>query len=110
MASSRDPQKLTPLITRLRRGLLGAGVVPVLLAAGLIAGLSTFSVVDIEPGQAAVRLNNVTGGQEAVVTPGWTLRIPFVHTVHVLDAAPHSFSLQGEQDIDDLHVQRLTVR
>jgi hypothetical protein len=110
MASRKDPQKLTPLISRLRRGLLGGGVIPIVLALGLLAGLMTFSVVDIEPGQAAVRLNNITGGQEAVTTPGWTTRVPFVHTVHILDAAPHTFSLQGEQDIDDLHVQRLTVR
>lgn len=80
------------------------------LAAAAVSALSIFSVVDIEPGQAAVRLNKITGSQTAVTTPGWTMRVPFVHTVHVLDAAPHTFSMQGEQNVDALHVERLTVR
>lgn len=71
--------------------------------------LST-SVVDIEPGEAAVRINNVTGGESAVVSPGWTTRIPFVHALYVLDAAPQTFSMKGEQDESALLVPKLTVR
>jgi membrane protease subunit HflC len=95
---------------KFRRFLSGDGAFRIVLAALVLVALSAFSVVDIEPGQAAVRLNKITGGQSAVTTPGWTLRVPFVHTVHVLDAAPHTFSMQGEQDTDALHVERLTVR
>lgn len=95
---------------RLRRLFSGGGMFRLILAALVLAALATFSVVDIEPGQAAVRLNRITGGQAAVTTPGWTLRVPFIHTVHVLDAAPHTFSMQGEESVDALHVERLTVR
>jgi hypothetical protein len=95
---------------RLRNVLTANGVLSITLAAIALLLFFAFSVVDIEPGQAAVRLNRITGSQVAVTTPGWTMRIPFVHTVHILDAAPHTFSMQGETDSDALHVARLTVR
>ncbi len=72
--------------------------------------LMSSTVVDIEPGEAAVRINNLTGSQTAVVTPGWTTRIPFVHSLYVLDAAPQTFSMKGEEDQSDLVVAKLTVR
>jgi membrane protease subunit HflC len=68
------------------------------------------SVVDIEPGEAAVRINNISGSETAVTTPGWTLRIPFVHALYVLDAAPQSFVMKGNADESDLMVRQLTVR
>lgn len=68
------------------------------------------TVVDIEPGEAAVRINNLTGSESAVTTPGWTTRIPFLQSLYVLDAAPQTFAMKGDQDQDDLHVQKLTVR
>lgn len=68
------------------------------------------SVVDIEPGEAAVRINNLTGAQTAIVTPGWTTRVPFVHSLYVLDAAPQSFLMKGEREEGDLLVPMLTVR
>ena len=72
--------------------------------------LLSASVVDISPGEAAVRINNITGSESAVVTPGWTLRLPFVHAMYVLDAAPQTFLMKGEQDESDLVVKKLTVR
>jgi SPFH domain / Band 7 family len=80
------------------------------LAAGLSVLLLAASVVDIEPGEAAVRINDVTGAETAVTTPGWTLRIPFVHALYVLDAAPQSFVMKGDSDESDLLVKKLTVR
>jgi len=82
--------------------LLGAVLVTVWLAAT--------SVVDIEPGEVAVRVNNVTGGQTAITTPGWTIRLPFVHSVHIEDAKPHSFTMSGDRDRGELDVLELTVR
>jgi membrane protease subunit HflC len=80
-------------------------------AAGAISLLFlAASVVDIAPGEAAVRINNFTGSESAVVTPGWTTRIPFVHSLYVLDAAPQTFLMKGERDESDLLVQKLTVR
>jgi membrane protease subunit HflC len=76
----------------------------------VLAGLASFSVVDIEPGQAAVRVNNVTGSQGTVTTPGWIVRVPFLHIVHVLDVAPHPYAMKGDVNQDILHVEKLTVR
>jgi hypothetical protein len=72
--------------------------------------LLSSTVVDIEPGEAAVRINNITGSETAIVTPGWTTRLPFVHSLYVLDAAPQTFSMKGDTDQSDLLVQKLTVR
>jgi len=77
--------------------------------AGLI--LMTTSFTAIEPGQVAVRINNVTGGLVTVTQPGWITRLPFgIHSVYVLDASPQTFSMHGTKTIDDLEVSELTVR
>jgi membrane protease subunit HflC len=72
--------------------------------------LFSASVVDIEPGEAAVRINNITGAETAIVTPGWTTRIPMMHSLYVLDAAPQTFSMKGDQEEGPLVVPMLTVR
>lgn len=82
---------------------------PVATLALLIAG-AYFSVVVIEPGQAAVKVNNLTGGQEAITRSGFTVRIPFLQSVYVLDAAPQTFRMRGERTVDPLNVRSLTVR
>jgi membrane protease subunit HflC len=38
------------------------------------------------------------------------MRLPFVHALYVLDAAPQAFSMKGDTEVNDLLVQRLTVR
>lgn len=79
------------------------------LIAGLI--LMTTSFTAIEPGQVAVRINNVTGGLTTVTQPGWITRLPFgIHSVYVLDASPQTFSMHGNKTVDDLEVSELTVR
>ncbi|MDD9934171.1 MAG: SPFH domain-containing protein [Myxococcales bacterium] len=80
------------------------------LAAIVTAGMLTMSVVDIEPGMAAVRINNFTGRAEAVTQPGWTTRIPYMHSVYLLDASPQTFKMEGDTDSGPLHVRELTVR
>lgn len=80
------------------------------LAIAVTVFLLAASVVDIEPGEAAVRINNITGSESAVTTPGWTLRIPFVHALYVLDAAPQQFLMKGDNDESQLVVKKLTVR
>lgn len=80
------------------------------LAALFTLTFLTFCVVDIEPGQAAVRINNMTGQEVAITQPGWTTRIPFVHNLYVLDAAPQTFSMKGNTDVGPLQVPQLTVR
>ena len=80
-------------------------------AAAVVAiGILMFSVTDIAPGEAAVKVNNLTGNQVAITKPGWTVRIPFIHSVYILDAKPQTFSMAGQRDSDKLHVRELTVR
>jgi len=69
------------------------------------------SFTSIEPGQVAVRVNNVTGGQLTITQPGLVTRLPFgIHTVYVLEASPQTFSMHGTRQTDDLNVGELTVR
>lgn len=69
------------------------------------------SFVSIQPGEVAVRVNNLTGAQLTVTQPGLVTRLPFgIHTVHVLDASPQTFAMHGNKQTDDLNVGELTVR
>lgn len=81
-------------------------------AAGLIVLVMMFmSFSSIEPGQVAVRVNNISGSATAITQPGWVFRMPFgIHSLHVLDVSPQTFQMKGEQSVDDLHVEKLTVR
>ncbi len=99
--------KLDELMAKLPEGL---GWVWILAAAGILAILITSSVRNIEPGQLAVKVNNITGAQQAITSPGWTLRIPFLHSVNELDGKPQTFSMKGEQSRSALEVRELTVR
>ncbi len=104
--------KISDLIQRLtapfrdnmaRLWILGAGIIVVLL---LFKSYST-----LEPGQVAVRVNNITGAETTVTRPGLIMKLPFgIHSVFVIDASPQTFSMKGSANIDELHVRELTVR
>lgn len=81
-------------------------------AAGLILVVMVFmSLTTLEPGQVAVRVNNITGKSTAITQPGWVVRMPLgIHSLHVLDVSPQTFEMTGEQSVDDLRVEKLTVR
>lgn len=81
-------------------------------AAGSIGlWLMLMSFTSIEPGEVAVRVNNISGSTTAITQPGWVFRMPFgIHSLHVLDVSPQTFQMKGDQVIDDLHVEKLTVR
>jgi regulator of protease activity HflC (stomatin/prohibitin superfamily) len=81
-------------------------------AAGVIvAGMLFVSFSTIEPGEVAVRVNNISGTTTAITQPGWVFRMPFgIHSLHVLDVSPQTFQMKGDQKVDDLHVEKLTVR
>jgi len=83
----------------------------ILAAPLLLIVLSMRSCTTLDPGQVAVRVNNLTGAQETLTRPGLLLRLPFgLHSVYVLDASPQTFVMKGDENIDDLHVRELTVR
>jgi hypothetical protein len=76
----------------------------------VMLALGFFSVVDVEPGEVAVKVNNITGGQSVVTKPGWAMRLPLMQSVYLLDAKPHTFKMKGTRSTDDLHVRELAVR
>lgn len=75
----------------------------------VVVAVTAFEVVD--PGQVAVKVNNVTGSQEPISQPGLVVKGPFgVQSVYIIDASPQTFVMKGDKNTDELHVQELTVR
>ncbi|MCA9665916.1 MAG: hypothetical protein KC503_10025 [Myxococcales bacterium] len=103
---------LKGLLERLRQQLGNAPQWAWIIAAGvLLLVLARMSVTEIEPGQVAVKVNNISGSQTPITQPGWTTRLPFVHSVYLLDAKPQTFRMKGKgRRNDDLNVAELSVR
>jgi len=99
--------ELKKVIKKLKEGSDWAWV---LAGVVLFLAIGLFSVQDIEPGEVAVKVNNLTGAQTAITKPGWTIRLPFLQSVYVLDSKPHTFSMKGTKNRDSLNVGELTVR
>ncbi len=101
-------------VHQLRSSLSGlpaiGGIILPIAAAVVTLVVFLFSFTTIDPGQVAVRVNNLTGGQEAITQPGLALRVPMLHSLHVIEARPQSFSMKGSQSVDALNVTQLTVR
>ncbi len=75
----------------------------------IIVAVSSFEVV--EPGQVAVKVNNITGSQEPISQPGLVVKGPFgIQSVYIIDASPQTFVMKGGSNTDELHVKELTVR
>lgn len=73
--------------------------------------ISLRSCITLEPGQVAVRVNNLTGSKTTLTRPGLIMRLPFgLQSVYILDASPQTFTMRGDHNIDELHVRELTVR
>lgn len=108
MAKKKDGKSpLEELMSKLPDGL---GWVWVLAAVLIFGFILMGSVKNVEPGQVAIKVNNLSGSQEAITKPGWTIRIPLLHSVHVLDAKPQTFNMKGDSSESKLVVKELTVR
>jgi len=80
-------------------------------AAAILLLLAFRSCTSVEPGQVAVRVNNLTGSLDTITRPGLVVALPFgIHDVYVLDASPQTFHMRGDQNKNDLEVKQLTVR
>lgn len=80
-------------------------------AAVLTIVLLATSCQSIEPGQVAVRVNNVSGTLDTITQPGLVFRAPFgLASVYVIDASPQTFVMSGDTSTDELHVAELAVR
>src|SRR5690606_12384834 len=89
----------------------GGAAVWFVLAFVLSVVLLFTSCRSIDPGQVAVRVNNITGEQETHTQPGLILCAPFgIHSVYIIDASPQTFVMKGDKTRDALHVEELTVR
>lgn len=98
------------LFGRFNGGGLGT-IIWIVVAFIATVALAAFSFRVIEPGQVAVRVNNVSGARDTIVQPGLVFRAPFgLHSVYVVDASPQTFVMKGAKDTDEMHVRELTVR
>jgi SPFH domain / Band 7 family len=86
-----------------RLWIVGAAVVLVLIGSR--------SCTSLEPGQVAVRVNNITGAVDTITQPGLILQLPFgIHSVARIDASQQTFHMHGDKPVSDLEVEELTVR
>ncbi|MCA9677127.1 MAG: hypothetical protein H6708_13355 [Kofleriaceae bacterium] len=83
-----------------------------LVAAGLCVVFIAFrSCSEVEPGEVAVRVNNVTGEVETLTRPGLIMDLPFgIQDVFVIDTSSQTFHMRGDRFVDELNVEELTVR
>jgi membrane protease subunit HflC len=81
-------------------------------AALVLVILASHSCATIEPGQVAIRINNLTGSTEVITQPGLILRLPFdIHDVTILDVTPQTFHMHGPTNTGNpLEVSELDVR
>ena len=86
-----------------RLWIVGAVLCLVLVAAN--------SCTKVEPGEVAVRVNNVTGEVQTLTRPGLIVTLPFgIHDAYTVDTSSQTFHMKGDQNLSDLEVQELTVR
>ena len=83
-----------------------------IVAAAICLLLIAFnSCASVEPGEVAVRVNNVTGSVETLTRPGLIVELPFgIHDVQVVDTSSQTFHMKGDQNLDELNVKELIVR
>ena len=113
------------VVTRLREGLGAAGgwkrlrrwLLPGVAALIAVAWLLSdgAGIVEIEPGEVAVLYNNtgveLFGDEATVVTEQGALTfIPGFQRVEKLDVRPQILVMEGQQNVDEDHVRKLTVR
>jgi membrane protease subunit HflC len=80
-------------------------------AAICMTGIALKTCSEIEPGQVAVRVNNLTGNVETLTRPGLIFDLPFgIHDVFLIDTSSQTFHMKGEKNLDDLNVKELRVR
>ena len=80
-------------------------------AAVIVTIAGARSCTTIEPGQVAVRINNLTDSIEVITQPGLVLMLPFgLHDVYTLDVSPQTFHMRGQVDKNSLEVSELDVR
>ena len=101
----------------LDKGFLKSWAVPLIALLIILKAVccDTAGMVEIEPGEVAVRFNN-TGlgifgpGQEVITQQGIQLFIPGIHRIEKLERRPQIFTMEGDRFVDETHDMKLTVR
>jgi regulator of protease activity HflC (stomatin/prohibitin superfamily) len=89
---------------------IGAMVVVLLLivVGAFITGKG--GIIEVKDTEVAVVVNYLTGSEEIINQPGYTIFFPLVSQAFVFDKSPNKFMMEGERDINANHVSKLTVR
>lgn len=88
-----------------------AAIFGLLLIVGiLMAASGKLGVANIDSQEVAVKVNYITGEQQVITTPGYTIYIPFVQEVFTFDKTTQDFLMEGNKVVSDNHVPMLTVR
>lgn len=102
----RDPASRPPAIVT-----VAAVVFGVMLIVGLLMSVSgKLGVANIDAQEVAVKVNYLTGEEQVIKTPGFTIYLPFVEEVFTFDKRTQDFLMEGSKYIDANHVPKLTVR
>lgn len=81
---------------------------------GLVLALFVASgqggMVEIEDAQVAVIVNYLSAEKELVTQPGFKIFLPFLKQAFLFDKSPQKFLMEGNRDVNENHVSKLTVR
>jgi len=95
---------------RLGRGLLAGLLLAATLALVLVMASGQGGAIEVQADQVAVIANYLTGETEIHEEPGYKFFLPFLQQGFLFDKRVQEFVMQGELDIDENHVRKLTVR
>lgn len=89
---------------------IGAVVVILLLVVVGAFVTGKGGIIEVKDTEVAVVVNYLTGSEEIINQPGFTIFFPLMSQAFVFDKSPNKFLMEGERDIDANHVSKLTVR
>ena len=90
--------------------IMAAAVISVLAIGIILSVTGRLGVAQVADDEIAVLVNYLNGKKEVVTTPGFTLYLPFVQEIYLLDRSSQEFRMEGNKYISNNHVPRLTVR
>jgi membrane protease subunit HflC len=90
--------------------LLWVAVAFLMLAVLLVMGSGQGGIVEVGASEVAVLVNYLSGKAEPIQQPGYHFFVPFMQQAFVFDKSTQEFRMEGERDLDENHVRKLTVR
>lgn len=83
----------------------------VLVIIGLLMAITgRLGVANIDAQEVAVKVNYLSGEKEVIMTPGFTIYLPFIEEVFTFDKRTQDFLMEGSKYVNNNHVPALTVR